>query len=194
MSKVNQSTFSLEVASEIIKQEPTLALNLLKFVNSAASGFKERIKSVDQALFLMGEANIKRWIVALIVTQACNNKNPAVINLAVERAKFCELLGRAMNLGDQSESLFLVGLFSLGERMLGQPMESLINSIGVDDVIADTLLGKETEYSQILNLVIAQENNNHKEIDQILKETMLTTGEFQKIFTEVIEWSNKLSI
>lgn len=193
MSKVNDSSFSLNQAAEIIKQEPALALSLLTFVNSAAMSFQDRIKSVDQALILLGESNVKRWIVALIVTQACNS-NPAIINMAVERAKFCELLAIEMGLSDHAESLFLVGLFSLGERMLDQPMDQLIDSIGVDDLIGDTLLGKETQYSKILNLVKAQEKNDFQKIKKLLKNTQVSSHRFQDIFTQVIDWSNQLTM
>jgi EAL and modified HD-GYP domain-containing signal transduction protein len=188
--QVNPKGFCLKEASEMIKQEPALALNLLKFVNSAAMAFRERIKSVDQAVVLLGESNIRRWIVALIVTQACKT-NSALINQAVERAKFCELLAPVMGLGDEGEALFLVGLFSLGERMLEQPMDKLVESIGVDPEIANTLLGQKTKYFDVLKLVEAQELADFEVVESILETYSVDVEEYNNICQEVIEWGSK---
>jgi EAL and modified HD-GYP domain-containing signal transduction protein len=45
-----------------VKKDVTLALNLLRLVNTPAVGMRQRIDSVSQALIVMGRRQLQRWL------------------------------------------------------------------------------------------------------------------------------------
>ncbi len=78
----------------LIKQEASLGYRLLCYLNLAAFGFICEIRSVRHALSMLGEREIRRWI-SLVATLGAGKDKPAeLVQCALVRAQFCELVGQ----------------------------------------------------------------------------------------------------
>ena len=64
MDLMNMVTSDAEnsVVERAVKKDPTLALNLLRLVNTPAVGARQRIDSIGQALMLLGRRQLQRWL------------------------------------------------------------------------------------------------------------------------------------
>ena len=193
LQETNKANFNIEDARNIIKREPSLAFNLLKFINSAALALVESISSLDQALILLGTAKIRRWVIALVVTNACS-KNPALIRQSVERARMCELMGDLFGISNKSESLFLLGLLSLAEGLMNQPLETILGNLNIDKEIEETLLNKETELTPVINIVKAVENGDWDAIENLLNARNISKDDFSEVVQQVMIWSSQTKI
>jgi c-di-GMP-related signal transduction protein len=189
IQEFNRTDLTIEEASELIKEEPVLAFNLLKYLNSAAFGFKTRISGITQALMLIGITNMRRWIVTLIISQTCKH-NPAIVNQAVERARFCEILAPLFSIESSTEELFMVGLLSLGEVLLQQDMRTILKTVNVAKKVEDTLLNEVTDYTPLLKVVEAQEASDWELLGGILNSHKISRKEYLLAFEEVVEWGN----
>jgi EAL and modified HD-GYP domain-containing signal transduction protein len=140
---------------EAIKCEASLCYRLLRYLNSAAFGFRSEIKSIRHALAIMGEREVRRWLRLVATLSAGQNKPSDLVLSAMVRARFCELLGAKVKHGESD--LFLVGLLSMMDAILEMPMGVVLEGISVDQETKSVLLGNDSILSPIYGLMLAQE-------------------------------------
>jgi EAL and modified HD-GYP domain-containing signal transduction protein len=76
---------------------------------------------------------------------------------AVVRARLCELLGLTALPRGEGEHLFVAGMFSLLDRLLGLPMAEVLDTIQLPEQVVSALLGREGKYGPYLALAEACE-------------------------------------
>ncbi|HEU4775543.1 MAG TPA: HDOD domain-containing protein, partial [Telluria sp.] len=105
----------------VLKRDPALSYKLLRFINSAGFGATREIQSLRQAITMMGYAPMYRWLTLLLATASTSGYSPVLMETAVVRGRLTELLGiKALKRGE-GENLFVAGMFSLLDRLLGLP-------------------------------------------------------------------------
>ncbi len=143
---------------KIIKNDVGLTYRLLKYINSAFFGVREKVHSIKQALVLLGLKNVRRWS-SLIAIEAMNEGKPSeLLRESLTRAYFCELLAPFLRMQARRDDLFLLGMFSLLDAILDQPMPSIVDEIPLSEEIRQTLLGKQTHMRQALDLAISYQH------------------------------------
>jgi c-di-GMP-related signal transduction protein len=140
---------------DAIKGEASLCYRLLRYLNSAAFGFRTEIKSIRHALAILGEREVRRWLRLVVTLSAGQNKPSDLVLSALVRARFCELLTPQVKHGESD--LFLVGLLSLMDAILELPMGVVLEGISVDSETKTVLLGQPGVLSPVYQLMLAQE-------------------------------------
>jgi c-di-GMP-related signal transduction protein len=140
---------------DAIKGEASLCYRLLRYLNSAAFGFRTEIKSIRHALAILGEREVRRWLRLVATLSAGQNKPSDLVLSALVRARFCELLAPQVKHGESD--LFLVGLLSLMDAILELPMGVVLEGISVDSETKTVLLGQAGMLSPVYQLMLAQE-------------------------------------
>jgi EAL and modified HD-GYP domain-containing signal transduction protein len=79
---------------------------------------------------------------------------------AVVRARLCELLGQKFLPRAEAEYLFVAGMFSLLDRLLGLPMKDVLDTIQLPDEVVRALLTRGGVYGPYLALAEACELNS----------------------------------
>jgi EAL and modified HD-GYP domain-containing signal transduction protein len=128
----------------VLRGDPTLAFRLMRLINSPAFGLSVEVNSFQHAIMMLGYQRLKRWL-ALLLTSAVNDPDlKPLMTLAVRRGLLMEELAR-MNGGDPAAAseAFICGVFSLLDRMLGEPFERLLATLPVADGVAQTLSGSQ---------------------------------------------------
>ena len=143
----------------VLKTDPTLAFKLFRFINSPAFGLRVEITSVRHAVMILGYQRLKRWL-ALLLASASNEPNlKPVIYAAVRRGLLMDELGRDSGvLEDRRGEMFICGVFSLLDRMMGQPFADLLRSIPVAESIRAALVDGQGPHQPYLQLVQAVES------------------------------------
>jgi c-di-GMP-related signal transduction protein len=139
-----------------LRTDPGLSFKLLRLVNSAASGGRG-VNSILHAIRLVGRASLHRWLALLFVsaTPRTSDVDRELILLTLERGRFCELIAIAAGDSAVSGQLFLVGLLSSFDSVLGIPMPRLLNQVCVSDDVEAALLGSPGPYTPYLKLAAA---------------------------------------
>ena len=113
LRKVYEPEFDIPAIARAIRQEPALYYRLLRYMNSAAFRFNP-VHSIVHALNLLGCDELRKWVSLVATISLAGPRSAALIRMALERARFCELVAQHMKL--PTADFFLTGLFSLLER------------------------------------------------------------------------------
>ncbi|MDP1654172.1 MAG: EAL domain-containing protein [Rhodocyclaceae bacterium] len=148
----------------VLKQEPGLAMNLIRLTNSVATGVRIRITSLGHAITVLGRKQLQRWLQLLLYTNPAGVGNVAgpLLQLAATRGRFLELL--AGKLGADARALedhaFMTGIMSLMPALMNLPMEEILKSIKIASDVQLALERKEGPLGIMLQLAEALESCN----------------------------------
>jgi EAL and modified HD-GYP domain-containing signal transduction protein len=164
----------------VLRGDPSLAFRLMRYINSPGFGLSVEINSFSHALMMLGYGRLKRWL-ALLMTSAIDDPDlKPMMFLAVRRGLFMEELAR--NHGDETtrNEVFLCGVFSLLDRMLGQTFGQLLGSLPVPERVAQALVQGEGPYRPYLELAMAVEMESPIDIRDHTEAMMLSSGEVNR--------------
>lgn len=143
---------------EIVQQDISLSYKLLRLINSAFYARPTEIKSIRQALTLLGIRQVQAWL-ALLVLSRIDDKPHELMITAMVRAKMCELL--TLGLKEHSaETGFMIGLFSVLDALLDLPLEEVLASLPLAEEVTRALLHHEGQLGAVLGCVLAYERGN----------------------------------
>lgn len=165
--QINQSELDIQQIESLIKQDVSLSYRLLKYINSAFFGWRVEIRSIRQALVLLGENEIKRWATLVSVTFMGDEKPPALLVTALTRARFCEFLAPQVGMRRDAQDLFLMGLFSLLDAVMDRPLDEILGEVPISPSIVSALLGDESEYRAVLDMAICYEKGDWARFSKI---------------------------
>jgi c-di-GMP phosphodiesterase len=109
----------------LIKQDPQLSYQLLRLVNSVAYAPGQRIAGFNQAITMLGRKPMQRWLQLLLYARPDGSDKNALLPRAAMRAALMEALVPADDAALR-EQAFMVGMFSLLEVLLNEPMAKLL--------------------------------------------------------------------
>ena len=142
-----------------LKQDQHLSYQLLKMVNSVAFSLDNKIGSFKQAIALLGRRQLQRWVQLLLYGRKAGAEQPnPLMPRAALRAGLLEAI--ATRAGDDKalhDQAFMVGMFSLLEPLLGQPMATIIQPLNLPEPVTHALLERAGILGQRLAAVEAAE-------------------------------------
>jgi EAL and modified HD-GYP domain-containing signal transduction protein len=147
---LNQDVNADDLA-ESIQGDVGLTYRLLRLANSAMIGSRTRINSVRHAVSIAGTDLLARWV-ALMGLLRIENSPGDYVEVALHRARACELLSLRENVGRPEQAYFL-GLLSLLDGMLNSPWEALLPLIPLNAEIADGLSCHQGDLGRLLTAV-----------------------------------------
>ncbi len=157
LKEIHRAGVDFNNLEEIVKKDVSLTYKLLRYINSAYFGLPHKIKSVRQALVLLGERTIKNWISFIALATMAVDKPEELAVMALVRARFCEALAPFFNLADRAEDSFLMGLFSLIDAFLDRPLSAVLAEIPIDDPIKKALMGEINALGEIYQYTLSYE-------------------------------------
>jgi len=150
----------------LIGRDVALSFRLLRYINSAFFGLLCEVRSIGQALALLGVENLKRWAM-LSVLISIDNKPPELTLTALIRARFCELAGQRLAPASPGE-LFTLGLFSVIDALMDSTMENVLASIPFPEDMSQALISHSGEKGRLLECVTALERGDFELAHSIL--------------------------
>jgi c-di-GMP-related signal transduction protein len=154
---------------QVIKQDVALSVKLLRYLNAASFGWRSQITSIKQALSMLGERPFRRWASLLLVAVTSADRPAELLSTCLVRARFCELLADSVGLAGRELDLFLIGLLSLMDAVVGRPLPELLTDIALPKELAEALVPSErgNRMRDVLGLVIAYERASWHEVGQL---------------------------
>ena len=131
LRELNGADPDLDVIEELLRHDPALSFQILRYLNSAAFGLRSRVQSIRQAVFMLGQAGLRTWATVVILADAGSERPLELIVTSVARGRFCELAGLAAGLTDRQHDLSLLGLFSMVDAIFGQPLNETLDAVGL---------------------------------------------------------------
>ena len=192
LKEISNQDLDFKKLENVIRIEPSLAFKLLRMVNSGDSEHKYRIKSILQAMTMLGVKKIRKWLYIILFKELSLNINREILSSTVIRANFCEKVSKLTELKDRSDEAFMLGMFSLLDVIISRSMEQIVIELPLESEIKSALCGEENNFKAILDLVIAYENANWVELDFVIKNLKIDENDVSDIYMESI--SNAYSL
>jgi EAL and modified HD-GYP domain-containing signal transduction protein len=180
--------FDLVKVTGIIERDVSLSYKLLRFINNPLINKSNEISSLRHALNYMGQAEVKKFIALLALANLGDSKPVELLHLSLIRAKFCELIAQAKAMSDNPPTGFLVGLFSLLDALLDQPMQGIVEKLPIGEEIKSALCGHENQLRKFLALIRAFEMGHWKGVTDISAYLSLDTRMTQAFYNESLKW------
>jgi EAL and modified HD-GYP domain-containing signal transduction protein len=181
--------------AKTISTDVSLTYRLLKYINSSFFGFAQKVDSVLRAVGLMGAVSTKQWLMAVLMADmGDSHKAKELGRLSIERAKFLELVvGAAPDVELGPESMFLLGLFSKLDALLGQEMSAVLDHVSLNEELKRALLGERTPLHEWLELVEALEWDSWSAAEPIFARRGLSLEQAAALRRKAQEWAQNLS-
>jgi c-di-GMP phosphodiesterase len=182
MAKLQDPDVSFKQIEEIVMRDAGLSVAVLRFLNSSAYAFRHQVSSVGQAVSLLGMNEFSKWTL-LVMLSARFEKPGEILTTALVRARTCENFARTTR-WVSSATGFMVGLLSVIDAILDQPIESLLEELPVSAEVRSAILGFEGPAGRILENVVAREQgaSDLNEAEQ---------AKLTEAWLEAIEWAER---
>lgn len=160
---------SLETLEHRMGDEPLLTYRFLRYANSAHLGARSEVGSVRQGLMVMGYTRLRAWLMEQI-PHASSDPNLDPIRAAmVLRARIMERLADAGVEDDLRREVFLCGIFSQLDLLLGEPLGAAIHRLPLPGRIASAVVGQTGPYAPWLEVASALESGNTHMIHDVCR-------------------------
>ncbi len=192
LQEVNRPELDYNQLEKIFKRDVTLSYKLLRYINSAFFGFPNKILSIRHALALLGLREAKKWLSLIALNSMGKDKSEELVLNSLMRANLCELLAPLVGLGDRASELFLMGLFSMIDAFLDQPLSDILVKLPICDDIKNALLGEKNRLRDVYDLVIFYEKGNWEQVFTLLSNYKSVEKELPALFIKTIEQANQI--
>jgi len=152
LSQVTDPGCDFDALTGLIGQDIALSVRVLNHVNSAASGLTRRMNSLREAVVFLGRVRIRN-IVALLLMARVDDKPAELLNSALVRARFCQLLALECDF-DNPDAFFTTGLFSVLDALMDLPMAEVLQNLPVSDNLSRALLEHSGPMGHGLSLAV----------------------------------------
>ena len=188
LSKVNEENMDFDELTQIITRDVSLTYNLLKLVNSAYFGQRTRVNSVKQALVVLGEREIRKWVTLITLQGMSTERFSAPVSLSLIRARFAELLAQVTGFHNHQEELFLTGLFSMLDVLLQRPMPQILDEVQAPLAVKEVLLYGTGPFEDLCMAVASYEQGEWDKIEASAKKLNIEASALTKAYLEALRW------
>jgi c-di-GMP phosphodiesterase len=181
--------------AEAIQADATISFRLLSFLNSAAFAFSQKIKSIPQAINLLGWSKIKNWLRVVLLTDMSQSKeSEELVLLSAQRGMFLESVARDHDFwGFDPDSLHLLGIFSLLDVLVGMPMAEIVAHLPIDEKMKRALCREpNNEYLPFLLLSQCFEEARWQEAEGMVQQLNLDSTKVRSALQKSINWAAEL--
>jgi EAL and modified HD-GYP domain-containing signal transduction protein len=184
--------FDIQELALKIKHEASLTFRLLRYLNSAAFGLRSEIHSVRHALSLLGERELRKWIAVVSVGVLADGKPDELMTVPLVRGRFCELLAPLAGMAGHANDLFLMGLLSVMDAILDQPLDSILAELPVRREIKDALQARTGLYWHLFEIAIAHERADWEKVSALSAEMGMKEEQASALYISAVDWSTAL--
>ena len=187
IAKLQDPQISFSELETIISMDVSLTYKLLRMANSGYYALSSEVTSLRQAISMLGLDTIRGWM-SLMMMSSLLDKPHELTCIALQRARMAENLARIYR-QRQTEVYFLVGLFSVLDAMMDQPMAKLLDELKLSDVVTGALLRYEGLAGQILYGIQAYEKGDWETVMKL----NVPTETMNRLYLDSVKWTNVLS-
>ena len=194
LREASRSEIDFDKLEQIFRRDVALSFKILKFINSAFFGVRNKVSSVRQALVLLGRKEILKCVSLLALQNIAQDKPDEVVVLSLIRARFGELLALKLGWTKRSDQAFLVGLFSLVDAMLDRPMDDILRELPLDDEIIVALLRGDNDLGRMNAMARHYEKAEWDQFAVLANELGIASKDVAELYRQSLVWAQGLFV
>jgi c-di-GMP-related signal transduction protein len=141
--------FEVAELEEILRTEPGMTYQLLRLAGAGANhGMLRKIRSLREALVILGSRRIRSWV-ALLMLMRDRPVNNDDITTVLTRARMCELLALA-NMPRLAPLAFTAGMLSALDVLLQSTTEQILSDLPLDEELRTAAFGNSTRVGRLV--------------------------------------------
>lgn len=193
LEEVNREDVSFDRLESVVKQEMSISVKLLRYLNSAAFSLRSQVTSIKHAMALLGLEQLRKWASLVAMTSIAEPRGAQLVATCLARARFCELVGPSMRPPPSDMHLFLTGLLSCIDAMLGCRMTDVLAQLTLPTDVKLSLLGSRTKLREVLELAMAHEQADWRRVTSLSTTLGLTASTIARASHEAARWADRVS-
>ena len=192
LREVSEDRLDVAGLARLVASDPGLSHRLLRYLNSAAFGQRGPLRSIGQAALCLGRVALVQWLRVVLVSDLSTKPgSQAAVLLATQRARFLQqVAGESRVRSESADSLFMLGLLSLLDAMLGLPMNEVCNELPLAPRHRAALCGEPSEAKAWLDLVRALERAEWAAAATLLDALGVAHGTAARLYAEAQVWAS----
>lgn len=182
------------LVAEHLKREPVLSFKLLRYLNSSAIGLTRPLATITQALTILGRDKFYRWLSLLLFEfEAAGYRERILTEQALTRGRFLERLAGQGAIPEARDALFLLGLFSLIDLLLGRTIDEILRQAKLPSPVEEALLGRPGPWRDALELAIAVQENDATAASEAAARCSVSELDVSAAAIEALAWAADIS-
>ena len=176
---------------QIISRDVSLSYKLLKYINSAHFARITPLSSIRQGIAYLGMNEIRAFVTIIATSKLCRDKPNELLRTSVIRARFLEQI--ATELRRNKEELFMLGLFSLIDAILNNPMAELTQRLNLNKKLQEALVKRDGELFIYLEMIELYETGQWERLDVLKQKAGITEGRMAIFYLEAVSWTDRFA-
>jgi c-di-GMP phosphodiesterase len=189
--ETSKTELDLNSITHVFERDVSLSYKLLRYANSAIFKRRNEISTIKQALVILGSGELKRFIGLMFAITANPNKPSELINLAMTRAKFCELVAEDIRSQLDTSIAFLTGLLSMIDAILDEDMASILEKLPLSEDIKQPLLTKKGVMAALIKLVEFIEQAQWDKTTIVMEKLKLDKDKVIEHYNQAVAWADE---
>ena len=187
----------LSELESIFKDNPSLSIGLLRLVNSVGigSGSLQPVKSLRQAIVVLGQKQLLRWVQLLLYVTPDGGVGSGLLQQVANRARLMELLAKQIDsyLTNFSDQAFMVGMLSMADSVMQMPLEEVLKGIGLTEDVKSAIFSYEGRLGQLLLLSEVIERGDFAAARDQISSLGIMPNQLIAIQLEAMQWTTELT-
>lgn len=192
ISELGRPEPSFKEIANIIEHDLNLSYRLLKLVNSAYFAPKFKVKTISQAVTMLGLNELNRFASTMLVKETKNPGNIELLRRSLIRGKLMELLADRKNITQKGSEAFFTGIFSLIDVILNRKMSVIMTELPLTDKVKEALTGETNAMKELLDMVADYEEANWALFTSRYSPDMVEQEELMNAYITSLEWAESL--
>jgi EAL and modified HD-GYP domain-containing signal transduction protein len=191
MNKVAAEDPDFNEITKLFESDVTLSFKLLRYTQSAIFKRQNAIKTIKQAVLMLGKTELERFVGLLFAAQFSGDKPQELIRLSMQRAKFCELLAPHCAQKNDSSSAFLTGMLSLIDAMLDADLDAVIGDLPLSNEIKHALTKKQGWLADCVTLCQHFEKGSWQQMENSCIRLQIPYNEILEAYQHASVWAQE---
>jgi len=192
--ETSKKELDLASITSVFERDVTLSYKLLRYANSAIFKRRTDISTIKQALVILGSAELKRFLGLIFAANINPNKPSELINAAMTRAKFCDLMASEIKSPLDNSIAFLTGLLSLIDAIVDEDLAHILTKLPLAQQIKDTLLIRKGDMAALIILLELIERAEWPKTNVVMVKLGLNKSNVLKSYNQAITWADEQTL
>lgn len=188
--ETSKSDLDLSKITQVFQRDVHLSYKLLRYSNSTIFKRRSEIETIKQALVVLGQAELKKFLSLLFTSQISSDKPAELMRLSMTRARFAEGIAELHGKVDTAKA-FLTGMMSLMDAILDEPIDSVMNKLPLAREIKDALVMRQGVLSEYITLIQFYEHGQWQEANQAISMLQLPPDKVPDAYHTAVQWANE---
>ncbi len=191
IKEINAPDMDFDNLANVVQNDVSLSVKLLKYINSAVFGLRHEISSIKHALTFLGQNEVRKWATLVALGEIANDKPEALMRLALTRARFAEAVAENVGLRQRKADFFLLGLLSVLDAMLGRPLVEVIEELPLTEDLREGLSGGRNQPGVVLQLAVAHEEADWNAVTRTAQDVGIDEASLADLYPKALQFADE---